>query len=118
MTNDIAIEHRPVQTYVGMRTVMPMDQFDRQIPEMTARVAEWLAAHSLRPAGNAFLRYHTIDMPHRMDVELGIPAEGASDADGPLRNAVMPAGRYAVLTYRGVKNGVAANKRLLDWIAE
>jgi hypothetical protein len=29
MANDIAIEQRPEQAYVGTRTVMPMDQFDR-----------------------------------------------------------------------------------------
>lgn len=59
-----------------------------------------------------------IDMPQRLDVELGIPVDEAPGAEGPVRSQVLPAGRYAVMSYQGVKNGIPANKRLIGWIAE
>jgi hypothetical protein len=49
-----------------------------------------------------------------MDVELGITIDRTPDADGQVKNNVLPVGRYAVLTYMGVRNGVPANKKLLD----
>lgn len=111
MDKEPAIVTRPDLYYVGLRKVMPMSDFSREIPAMTKQVFERLAADGLQLAGKAFLRYHVIDMPHRMDVELGVPVSGRAEG-------LLPAGRYAVLTYTGVKNGIAANKRLIDWIAQ
>lgn len=113
-----ALETRSDQPYVGVRTVMPMRDFEREIPALVATVSSWLEARGLRPSGPPFLRYHAIDMPERMDVELGLPVDAAPDAGaGPVRNGVLPAGRYATLAYRGVTHAVAANRTLLAWVA-
>ena len=117
MKSEPTIEERPEQDYVGVRAVMSMRDFARELPSMTTTVSEWLAAKQLRPAGKPLLRYHVIDIPDRMDVELGMPTRGALAARGQVQSSTLPAGRYAVLTYRGVKNGVSANKRLIEWIA-
>lgn len=116
MDNRNRIEMRPAQCYVGTRTVMAMRDFERGIPAMTATVSQWLETHRVRPSGQPFLRYHTIDMPERMDVELGIPTGEKHDASGQVQGGVLPAGRYAVTVYTGVDNGVAANRQLIDWI--
>lgn len=98
---------------------MPMSDFDRQIPAMTERVRNWLAAHGRQPAGKPFLRNHAIDMADRMDVELGIPVVDGPGVDGEsVTLGVLPTGRYAVFTYEGVRNGVSANRRLLSWVKE
>jgi len=114
--NENRIELRPARPYVGTRTVMAMRDFEREIPAMTATVSRWLEAHQVRPSSRPFLRYHTIDMPERMDVELGIPTDAVHDADGQVQGGMLPAGRYAVTVYTGVDKGVAANKQLIDWI--
>ncbi|WBS05407.1 GyrI-like domain-containing protein [Pseudoduganella sp. SL102] len=111
------IEQRQERHYVGTRQVMAMRDFDREIPAMLAIVSEWLDAHHVRPAGRPFLRFHVIDMPERMDVELGMPTEQAQDAAGQVESHLLPAGRYAAMEYTGVENGVEANTQLLDWIA-
>ena len=118
MTSEPRIEVRPERSYVGVRAVMPMSDFGREIPAMTETVADWLEAKGLRASGAPFLRYHIVDMPHRMDVELGMPIDTPPVTDGQVRNGVLPAGSYAVLSYTGVANGVPANERLLKWIAE
>lgn len=117
MNGNPRIEMRPARPYVGTRTVMPMRDFDREIPAMTATVSGWLDARDVRPSGPPFLRYHVIDMPERMDVELGMPTDLAHDAKGRVASGLLPAGRYAVLEYAGVENGVAANRQLIDWIS-
>lgn len=117
MQKDPSLQERPQVPYVGIRTAMHMRDFGREIPAMTAKVIEWLNAHAARPSGRPFLRYHVIEMPERMDVELGIPVNDAPDPAGKLTRGVLPAGRYGILTYSGVDNGVAANKTLIDWLA-
>lgn len=117
MTTEPVIETRFDQPYMGTRAVMAMSDFDRMVPAMTAKVSQWLDAIGLCPSGKPFLRYHVIDMPGRMDVELGIPLDGAPSAEGEVQKDVLPAGRYAVLSSKGVKNGVNANKKLIEWIA-
>ena len=118
MDREPTIETRPDQPYVGVRAVMPMSDFSRQIPEMAAKASQWLDVRGLRPSGRPILRYHVVDMPERMDVELGLPLAEAVASDGQVRSDVLPAGRYAVLTYTGVKNALAANKELFHWIAD
>lgn len=117
MNNAPRIEVRPEQPYAGTRKVMAMRDFDREIPAMRTIVARWLDAHGVRPSGQPFLRFHAIDMPERMDVEVGMPTEHADDASGEVESGLLPAGRYAVVVYTGVENAVPANTRLLDWIA-
>lgn len=111
------LETRPAQPYAGTRTVMPMRDFDREIPELLATVSRWLDAHHVRPSGQPFLRFHVIDMPERMDVELGMPTERECTASGQVEGRLLPAGRYAVMAYTGVENGVSATTQLIDWIA-
>ncbi|QBE66819.1 GyrI-like domain-containing protein [Pseudoduganella lutea] len=86
-----------------------MRDFDREIPAMTAAVAGWLDAHHVRPSGEPFLRFHVIDMPERMDVELGMPTDHAHDTAGQVESGLLPAGRYAVTVYTNLENAVSAN---------
>lgn len=118
MKSKPTIETRPERAYVGIRTVMAMSDFETQIPTMTTAVTGWLEANDVRPTGTPFLRYHAIDMPRRMDVELGIPVAEAPAVSGEVREGRLPAGRYALLTYHGVEAGIPANKRLIEWIQE
>lgn len=111
------IEMRPAQPYAGTRKVMAMRDVDREIPAMRTVAARWLDDHGVRPSGKPFLRFHAIDMPERMDVEVGMPTGQAHDAGEEVESGLLPAGRYAVVVYTGVENGVPANRRLLDWIA-
>lgn len=118
MQNEPQIVERPVQGYIGTRAVMPMSAFAREIPAMTDKVSVWLKANGVLPTGQPFLRYHVIDMPERMDVELGIPVERAVSASGDLASNTLPAGRYAISSFKGVENGIPANKALIEWIAK
>ena len=86
MSRQAVFETRAERPYVGSRTVMAMRDFDREIPAMLATVSRWLEAHQVRPSGQPLLRFHVIDMPERMDVELGIPTDGAPGATGEVQS--------------------------------
>lgn len=116
MQSEFKIEQRSKQTYIGTRKIVPMSEFDREIPAMTAKVGDWLRANDVRASGKPFIRYHVIDMPERMDVELGFPVADAPTQSGDLSANTLPAGRYAISTYKGAKNGIPANKSLIEWI--
>ena len=63
------------------------------------------------------MRYHVINMPGNMDVEMGVPVAHAVSGNGRVSPGVIPAGRYASLVYTGIENGIPGNKALIDWAA-
>lgn len=117
MSTQPCIESRSEQHYIGVRAVMSMEDLERRIPELMKEATAKVAAMGLQASGSSFLRYHVIDMPGRLDVELGVPVN-SRDAKGTPGVQLLPAGRYATLTYLDDSDGVTANARLLSWIDE
>lgn len=114
MNDQPTIEVRPALVYVARGVVVPMRAFADLIPRLIEDVSVKLSGSGVKPSGPPLMRYRLIDMPDRMDVEIGLPVvEPPGEID--LLSGVLPAGRYATLTYAGVKNAVAANKRLIEW---
>ena len=109
------LEDRTEQPYMGIRTEVPMRQLPEVIPQLLGEVFAWLGKQGIAPAGAPFIRYHVIDMESQMDIEMGVPVASALSGDGRISAGVLPAGRYAALVYAGVRNGIKANKALLDW---
>lgn len=110
------IETRPGQAYAGKRAVMAMRDFETRVPRLTAEVMQWLDQQGITPTGKPFLRFHVIDMPERLEVELGIPVSHIERSGAGIGHGVLPAGRYATSTYTGIANGLQANQRLIAWI--
>ena len=116
MIGEPRIEDRPDQPCAGIRTGVPMHELPTVIPQLHREVFGWLAQHGVSPAGAPFIRYHTIDMPSTLDVEMGWPLANAVSSDGRIAAGILPAGQYAVLLYTGPYDGLMqANKALLDW---
>jgi effector-binding domain-containing protein len=109
------VEERPEQHYLAIRTQVGMSDFGEQIPLLTDEVYAWLNQHGVVPAGPPFVCYHVIDMPGKLDVEMGVPVADAMAGNGRVMAGVMPTGSYASLIYTGVENGIAGNGALLDW---
>ncbi|TME28736.1 MAG: GyrI-like domain-containing protein [Chloroflexi bacterium] len=101
---------------MGIRKVVPMHELPTVIPQFHREVFGWLGQHGVSPAGAPFIRYHTINMPSALDVEIGVPVASAVSTDGRVAESTLPAGQYAVLLYTGPYDGLMqANKALLDW---
>src|SRR5262245_25087040 len=113
------LEDRKEMPYMGSRTQVPLAETGSGlIPRLHGEVMAWLERHGVASAGAPFMRFHVINMPGKMDIELGWPVASALPGHGRVSAGVLPAGRYASLIYTGIANGIPANKALLDWGAE
>ncbi|HEY3230779.1 MAG TPA: GyrI-like domain-containing protein [Roseiflexaceae bacterium] len=116
---DPKLEDRTEQPYMGIRTQVPMKEMGAGlIPRLHGEVFAWLKKQGVAPAGAPFIRFHVINMESKMDIEMGVPVASALSGDGRVTPGVLPAGRYATLVYTGVRNGIKANKALIDWATE
>jgi effector-binding domain-containing protein len=112
------LDNRNEQPYMGIRTQVPAQKFSKVIPELHSEVMAWMRAHDVNPTGAPFIRYHVINMPGLMDVEMGWPVARPLTGEGRITAGVLPAGKYASLVYTGVKNGITGNAALLEWAAK
>jgi hypothetical protein len=106
---------QPDRDYIGVRLVTPFRGMfavrDRLMEELYAWSDERAIAH-----GHTFFRLHVVDMDGPMDVEVGVITDKPVQGDGRIHSGILPAGRYATLTY--INHGRRANGMLRDWVQE
>lgn len=108
------IDTRSQQSYMGIRTRTPMKGMSKEIDRLFKELNAWIKQSSAKPCGAPFLRYHVIDMQGEMDIEAGVPVPAPLPGTERVKAGVLPAGRYATLTYSG--SGIAGNKALIEWV--
>lgn len=109
------LEYRAKQPFVAIRTKVPIP-FGTVLPELWAKVTEFLNGQGIPRSGPPFIRYLTTDMSKKLDVEVGFPVLHAVAGEGDISAGLLPAGRYAVLRHTGpytALQGVTAG--LLEW---
>jgi hypothetical protein len=74
--------------------------------------------HGTKVSGNSFLRYHVIDMPDRMDVEVAFPVDELPVTESSVSYGRLPAGTVRPIDLHGRRKWVPANARLIDWIGD
>lgn len=109
------VAERSETPYIGIRCVTPFRGMLSQRDKLLAELFDWLDHHDGTQAGPAFLRLHVIDMNGPMDLEVGAITEKPMDGDERVRPGLLPAGRYATMTYRA--HARRANRHLLEWAA-
>lgn len=110
------IEHRAAKHYVGIRIVTSFDGMFAQTDKLFKELRKWVNAQGLAEQGPYFLRYHVIDMKGLMDVEAGFVVTSQQVGDERVKSGVLPAGRYAHLTYS--RYALRGNQALLTWVKE
>jgi effector-binding domain-containing protein len=109
------IEDRKAQPYMGIRTRVALQELDAVIPQGIGEVFAFLGKQGVAQVHAPFVRYHVINMPQMLDIEVGIPVASALPDEGRIHGGVLPAGRYASLIYTGIDHGIQANAALLEW---
>jgi hypothetical protein len=103
-----AVVDRPATHYLGIRQVTPFRGM--------LAVRDQLLADLPSFEGPYLFRLHVIDMNGPMDIEVGIVTPEPMPGADRVRPGVLPAGRYAHLTYRN--HSRRANGLLLDWVRD
>ena len=109
------VAERPETPYLGIRCVTPFRGMLSQRDKLLAELSDWLSRNDGAQAGPLFLRLHVIDMNGPMDLEVGAITEKPTNGDERVRPGLLPAGRYATMTYRD--HARRANGHLIDWAA-
>ncbi len=120
MITEPKLEKRDPQPYAAVRAQVPIP-FGRLLPPLWQESRDWLASKGVSLAGPPLIRYLTTDMAKKLDIEVGWPAATEVPGDGRVVTGVLPAGRYAVLTYTGSYRGkglMKATAALLGWADE
>ncbi len=107
------LEFRPAVATLGIRETVPFRTMLASRDRLLAELIEWLADRDVQPTGHFFLRLHVVDMSGPMDIEVGV-AGAAHSPDARVGAGELPAGEYAVLSYRATS--LAANRMLLAWV--
>lgn len=110
------IDHRTARHTVGLRIITPFEGMFAQADTLFKELRRWVNAHGLADQGPYFLRYHVIDMNGLMDIEAGFVVTVPHLGDARVKDGVLPAGRYAHLTYS--RYALRGNQALLLWVNE
>ena len=105
----------PDRHCVGIRLVTPFRGMFAVRDLLMEELYSWADGRAVA-YGRTFFRLHVVDMDGPMEVEVGVITGGVVPGDGRIRTGVLPAGRYATLTY--VNHGRRANGMLRDWVRE
>jgi effector-binding domain-containing protein len=108
-----AVAVMPERPTAGIRVNTPFRGMFAVRDELMKELYAGLAAQNVTH-GLTFFRLHVVDMDGTMDVEVGVLTDGPADSSGRITPGVLPAGRYAAMTYVG--HGRRANGTLIDWI--
>jgi DNA gyrase inhibitor GyrI len=100
--------------YVALRrrVVMPIG---KDATETMDRLVREVDAQGVQRTGTAIFRYTVVNMP-ALEMEFGFEVQSAQATTGDLISGVLPAGRYAELTFVGPYRYLTkVNGALIDW---
>lgn len=111
------IVERPAQPYAAIRQRVRIPFGDAVGPIM-GQLFGALNAQSIQPSGPVFFKYNIVAMPD-LEIEFAVPVAPGTAVSQPLLGGVLPAGRYAQLTYWGhYDNLIEANAVLIGWASQ
>lgn len=109
-----AVVEYPARPYVALRrqVVMPIGKDATETMDQLVREIE---AQGVQGTGAAIFKYTIVKMPE-LEMEFGFEVQLAQSTTGKLISGVLPAGRYAELTYMGPYSHLTkVNGALIDW---
>lgn len=119
MFREPKLEERPPAPYVAIAASVDMNGLGPAIGALTGEMFDWLREHAVAPAGPPFVRYLTVDMPKRLDIEVGVPVSDPQSGDGRVTADILPGGNYATLLHIGpYPELLPATAHLLTWAAD
>jgi len=96
-----------------------MNELPNVLPALWKEVFTWLGQRHVTPAGPPLIRYLVIDMPKRIEIEVGVPVPKGLEGNGRIKAGILPPGRFASLIHTGPYDGIVqANADIQTWAAK
>lgn len=114
-----SVVERSAQPYAAIKAFVTMETLGQVLPPLCPEVHTWLDGAGVAITGDPFFKFNVIDMARGLEVEVGFPVGRPVAGDDRVLTGVLPAGRYATVTYRGSPDGLmGATAALLEWGAK
>lgn len=113
------IIERAAQPYVAVRERVALSEMRPVVDRSFQTLFGWLGRNGVAPAGAAFFKYNLADMSNKFEIEFAVPVEKQAQAGGDLIAGLLPAGRYAQVTWTGPYEALFdVNAVLVGWAKE
>lgn len=89
---------QPDRHSIGIRLVTPFRGMFAVRDHLMEELYAWTTKRGIG-FGHTFFRLNVVDMDGPMDIEVGVMTDEAVQGDDRVRGGVLPAGRYAAMTY-------------------
>jgi effector-binding domain-containing protein len=114
-TEPVVVE-RKSQPYAAVKATLTMDEISVVLPDLVPEVFDWLEGRGIARAGEPFVKYNSVEMDRKLEVEVGLPVASGRIGDNRVLGGVLPGGRYASLRHTGHPKGLSdATAALLGW---
>lgn len=114
-----AIIERNAQPYIAVRERVSLDAMRPVVDRAFQTLFGWLGRNGIAPAGAAFFKYNLLDTSKRFEIEFAVPVAAEASVEGELIAGVLPAGRYAEVTWTGPYDALFdVNAVLVGWAKE
>ncbi|WCM27384.1 GyrI-like domain-containing protein [Sphingomonas sp. QA11] len=108
------IVHRTTTPYVAIKAQLTLP-FGNEVSTIIGRLFGLLEQERLAEEGPIFFRHNLVAMP-LIEMEIGVPTNRVIEQRGDIVSGLLPAGRYAEVTYFGPYDDlVTVNGVLMGW---
>lgn len=108
------VTDRKATPYVAVKAVVNLP-FDDHIPGIMEKLFGYMKENHLEETGPVFFKHNIVAMP-TIEMEFGVPVNRAQGSQDDIVSGVLPAGRYAEITYYGPYDDlVTVNGVLIGW---
>lgn len=95
---------------ISIKSTVRMEEVASVIQKSMPRLQEMLKEQRVVKSGPVFIRYNLVDMPNRLDVEVGVITPKKVKGKGEIFAGTIPAGKYITYDFYGHYSGlVGAN---------
>ena len=95
---------------ISIKSTVKIEEVAAIIPKLMPRLQSWLKEQKVDKSGPVFIRYTLVNMPSRLDVEVGVVTPKQVKSHGEIISSNIPAGKYISYDFYGHYSGlVGAN---------
>lgn len=105
-TTSPQVVQRKAVPCISIKSTVKIEELGTSIPKAMPRLQALLKEHKIEKSGPVFIRYTFVDMPNRLDVEVGVITPQKVKGKGEIISGTIPAGKYISYDFYGQYSGL------------